>query len=208
MSYIYKITNTINNKQYVGKTEQSDPQKRWKEHLRDYKKIFKNKRPLYSAMIKYGPENFKFEILEETNEPNEREIFYITFLDTYSNGYNATLGGDGRSSITNQNEIVKYYLNNKPTIVELAKVFTIDNKTARKILKSHNIKHTPDKCFNSIPVIQKTTTGVVIAKFASSSEAARSLGNINYNGNINRCCLGKRKTANGFKWEFCGDERI
>lgn len=98
MATIYVITNLINSKQYVGKTTYSI-EKRWKEHCYDCKKTEINQhRPLYNAMQKYGIENFNISIIEE-NIPEEnidnREKFWISKLDTYYNGYNATLGGDG-----------------------------------------------------------------------------------------------------------------
>ena len=41
---------------------------------------------------KYGVENFSFEILEETDKPEQQEIYYISLYDSYKNGYNATIG--------------------------------------------------------------------------------------------------------------------
>ena len=92
MAYIYKITNDINDKVYVGKTEFSI-EKRFKEHCRDAFKERNEKRPLYSAIKKYGVEHFHIELVEETDNPNEREIYWIEVLEGYTKGYNATLGG-------------------------------------------------------------------------------------------------------------------
>ena len=64
MSYIYKITNQINGKLYIGKTNRTI-QERFKEHCRDYLKRGNEKRPLYSAMKKYGIRNFSIESIEE-----------------------------------------------------------------------------------------------------------------------------------------------
>lgn len=102
MATIYVITNLINLKQYVGKTSYS-LEKRWKEHQYDYKKSEINQhRPLYNAMLKYGIENFDIRPLE-INIPeekiDEREQFWISHLNTFYSGYNATLGGDGGSRI-------------------------------------------------------------------------------------------------------------
>lgn len=47
-------------------------------------------------MRKYGIENFHIELIEETTNPEEREKYWIEYLGTYKNGYNATLGGDGK----------------------------------------------------------------------------------------------------------------
>ena len=62
MPYIYKITNDINNKIYIGKTLHAI-EHRFKEHCKDSKKRQNEKRPLYSAMNKYGIEHFHISIL-------------------------------------------------------------------------------------------------------------------------------------------------
>ena len=61
MSFIYAITNKINNKQYVGKTTDTI-EYRWKRHLIDSRKRIYEKRPLYNAINKYGFENFTISI--------------------------------------------------------------------------------------------------------------------------------------------------
>lgn len=98
MAYIYQIQNDINGKIYVGKTEFSID-KRFQEHCRDSRKETKEKRPLYAAMRKYGIEHFHISLIEETSNPEEREKYWIEKLGTFKNGYNATVGGDGRSYI-------------------------------------------------------------------------------------------------------------
>ena len=64
--YIYKITNTINQKSYIGKTINSIAE-RWKEHKKDSKRSYCKDRPLYRAMNKYGIENFTIEQVEEVD---------------------------------------------------------------------------------------------------------------------------------------------
>lgn len=83
---IYKITNTINGKMYIGQSV--DITRRWRQHKNselDY--------PLYKAFKKYGIENFIFEILEECSITmlNERERYYIQLYDSCRCGYNQTL---------------------------------------------------------------------------------------------------------------------
>ena len=87
--YIYKITNIINEKIYVGKSK--NPKVRWMQHKSSSKK---RNTKLYYAMRKYGIENFIFEILEECDEYsiNDKEIYYISSMSPY---YNMTTGGDG-----------------------------------------------------------------------------------------------------------------
>ena len=47
-------------------------------------------------MRKYGIEHFHIELIEETDNPEEREVFWIENKRSFKNGYNATKGGDGR----------------------------------------------------------------------------------------------------------------
>ena len=112
MAFIYKITNLINGKMYVGKTTKTI-QQRFKEHCQDSKKERLSHRPLYSDMKEYGCENFSIELLEEDNSnPEQKEIYWIEKLNTkIPNGYNIALGGNGKKLITNQEkeEIVKLY---------------------------------------------------------------------------------------------------
>ena len=60
MPYIYKITNVLNGKMYIGKTS-STIEERWKEHRHDATRKSKEYRPLYSAIQKYGADNFIIE---------------------------------------------------------------------------------------------------------------------------------------------------
>ena len=95
---IYKITNQINNKCYIGQSINIED--RWQYHKApshwDPKVI------LYAAFLKYGIENFTFEIIEYTSGDkqtlNEREKYWIEYYQSYTNkGYNATKGGDNYS---------------------------------------------------------------------------------------------------------------
>jgi group I intron endonuclease len=93
---LYTITNLINNKKYVGYTTRTI-EKRWKQHFNAAYK-YNNDKHLYNAMRKYGVENFLFKEecrVSSLEELKELEIFIISELDTYKNGYNNTLGGDG-----------------------------------------------------------------------------------------------------------------
>lgn len=93
MGFIYKITNNLNQKSYIGKTERTI-EIRYKEHIRHSKIL---DLPLYRAFNKYGIENFTVSELEECDNQDldKREIYWINFYKTYSNGYNCTAGGEG-----------------------------------------------------------------------------------------------------------------
>lgn len=86
---IYKITNELNGKIYVGQTINFE--QRMGQHRR-------GKQCIDNAIKKYGRENFSVEVIEECSveQLNEREIFWIAKLNSkVPNGYNLTDGGDG-----------------------------------------------------------------------------------------------------------------
>ena len=93
MASVYTITNLINDHKYVGKTERK-PEERWKEHIY-LSKYDPEKMTISTAINKHGKENFKFEVIEECSpeKVNDREIFWISKLNTYNDGYNSTIGG-------------------------------------------------------------------------------------------------------------------
>ena len=109
MGYIYKITNLINGKEYIGKTSLTI-EERFKQHIKDSTRRDFEKRPLYDAMNKYGIENFIVEEIEQCNNDllNEREEYWIDYYGTFHNGYNATKGGDG-SFYIDYDEIINLF---------------------------------------------------------------------------------------------------
>lgn len=99
---VYKITNLINNKIYIGKT--CNFENRWYEHVRVAKTKEKTSYYLHKSINKYGAENFKIEIIENnlTEEQSlEREKFWIKILNSKDPniGMNLTDGGEGTSGL-------------------------------------------------------------------------------------------------------------
>lgn len=105
MKGIYKITNLLNQKSYIGKS--SNIEERWKYHQLRYNDIKEYDKPLYRAFRKYGLNNFSFEIIEELKEnyeekANERECYWIKYYNSFGeSGYNGTEGGDGGITVEN-----------------------------------------------------------------------------------------------------------
>ena len=136
---IYKITNKVNNKSYIGQTRYTI-EFRWRQHLHK-----KDNTYFHNALHKYGAENFTIDVLEEcdVNHLNEREMFYIAKYDTFNNGYNLTLGGDGNKRVlltdSQYDEIKELYLSGF-SAYKISELFNVDKSTIIKILKGLGVK--------------------------------------------------------------------
>jgi group I intron endonuclease len=102
---IYKITNTVNNKCYIGQTIKPG-KARWNRHLNDAANG--STFALHAVIRKYGLESFTFEVIAESLQPflDDLEIFFIKLYSTKINqhGYNMTDGGDGNKGGTRSEE--------------------------------------------------------------------------------------------------------
>ena len=225
MGYIYKITNDVNYKIYIGKTEYLKPEKRWRKHLRDYKKKRNEKHPLYYAMNKYGENHFHFEVIEKTDTPEktcEREQYWIYKLRTYvgfddCNGYNATLGGDGKPYLNlDEDEVIKYHIEEAYYIVGYtAKHFKVDSVTIKTILTKHNVTWLSSLGANCMMnyidyggVVQiDLKSKVILNLFESICEANRFMGKKKYDNTLYDVCNGKKSThqAYGYLWFYGKD---
>ena len=91
---VYKVTNRINGKVYIGQTVQTLEQ-RWKQHCCKSSGC----KALHLAIEKYGSENFTVEQIDvacDREELNQKEQYWIQHYNSLSpNGYNLTAGGDG-----------------------------------------------------------------------------------------------------------------
>lgn len=211
MSYIYKITNDVNNKAYIGKTENTI-EKRFKEHCRDAFRFTNESRPLYSAMRKYGIEHFSVELVEETDNPEEREKYWIEFFGTFKYGYNATLGGDGRKYVDYSLVIATY--KELKSIRDTAKRLNICVDTVSRILRQNDVyiyttKEVQNEKFGKVTNMY-TLEGEFLRSFSSTNEAARYMVENGLTGckrttikqHITEVCTGRRKTAAKFKWKY------
>ena len=200
MAYIYKIVNDINNKVYIGKTEET-LHKRFQEHIRDSRKSYRNDRPLYRAMNKYGIEHFHIELIEETDKPEEREIYWIEQERSFKYGYNATRGGDGRKYL-DYDLIIETYKQMNYNQLETAKALNINVDTVHKVVLANNLPIKKGHEHTSKVINQYDLESNYIQTFASISEAERSLGKLRARQHIAEVCDGKRKTAYGYIWRY------
>ena len=204
MAYIYKITNKLNGKIYVGKTLNTI-EKRWKEHCSDYLRERCEKRPLYDAMNKYGVESFEISLVEECNENilSEREKYWIEYYSSFKYGYNATIGGDGKPYLDYE-AILKLYSELK-SVNQVAKIMNCSIDSVSKILKNNN--YTTEQLIKNGQLIQakivakiNKETDEIIEIFNGTYEAGKSLNKSHQH--IQEVCQGKRKTAYGYKWKY------
>ena len=211
MAYIYQIINDINQKIYVGKTEFSI-EKRFKEHCKDAFRKRNEKRPLYLAMQKYGVEHFHIELIEETDIPEEREIYWIEKLGSFKNGYNATMGGDGKKYIDYDLVIATY--KEIGVIKDVAKKLNISPDSVSFILHQNN------EPINSCQDIQTKKYGKVVNMYSLKGEYLQTFPSVGaaarymVENNLTECkhttikqhitevCTGRRQTAAKYKWKF------
>lgn len=212
--FIYKITNKLNGKIYIGKTL-STIENRWKEHIKTAKEERCENRPLYRAMNKYGIENFIIEIIEQCNHEilSDREIYWINYYNSYGNGYNATLGGDGKV-LYDYEQILKKFEEGL-LVKEIAEYFNCCTETVTKVISNAGIdgnRNNINKVSKKVVMCDKKT-GEELKTFYSQTEAARWLMENNYTKakdsskisyNIGRTIKGEanRKSAYGFFWKY------
>jgi group I intron endonuclease len=140
MCGIYKITNSINNKVYIGQS--TNISRRWNAH---HNEPFNKLSPahdccFYRAIRKYGIENFTFEVLEECSpqELDEKERYYISLFDSYANGYNENFGGRDtfgghKLSIEQVLEIKEKLASQQFTLAQLSEEYQVHKDTIRNI---------------------------------------------------------------------------
>lgn len=210
MAYIYKITNNINDKVYIGKTLDTI-ENRWKKHKQDSKKRGEEKRPLYNAMNKYGSNNFQIELIEECDDnlASEREIYWIKYFNSYYYGYNATQGGEGKA-IYDRDKILEE-LKVNPSPIEISRKFGCSTDTVRKIAKQNNIKTINIGQFtNCKTVYQYDKDNNLLNIFTSTADASRWCCDnkktkspaSKARTHIGECARNIRKSAYGYIWRY------
>ena len=204
---IYKITNRVNGKCYIGKSV--DINKRWIRH-RCCAGSYASTTPdnhLYRAMKKYGIENFEFEVIEECDIKSlcERERCYIELYRSYDRefGYNMTLGGEG--TLKQNRELICELWNSGLTISEIARHISGSRNTVKDALKESRIDYksvamTRGIMRRSRPVEQHGIDGSLLKIWRSARQAEREL-HIDHSG-ISDCCNYIVKQAGGYVWRY------
>lgn len=201
MAYIYQITNDINEKIYIGKTE-SSIENRFKKHCNDAFRERNEKRPLYAAMRKYGIEHFHIKLIEETKDPEEREKYWIEKLGSFKYGYNATIGGDGKRYA--DYDLIYSLYNQGNNYKQIHEITHYDDHTIKVALDNHGV--TPqERDIRRIQTLYKPVamvdikTNKILKIYPSITEAEKENGNTHHIADV---CKGTRKSCKGYFWKY------
>ena len=221
--FIYKYVSP-SKKIYIGQTTKS-----LKERAGIDGNNYKNSHVFYDAILKYGYDNLKVEILGEflIEELNEKETYYINYYNSLiPNGYNIVdgptqhqLAAEARKHKINQYNLNGEYIKTYNSITEAAKennvFYQTISKCVRKIIPQCNgyiYRYKEEKDKPEPIKIQNThgrKTGQydfnnnLIAIYPSANQAALAIGkDSNAGRNIRAVCAGQRQSAYGFKWKY------
>lgn len=165
---------------------------------------------MYAAIRKYGIEHFHISLLEETDNPEQQEIYWIKKLNSFHNGYNATIGGDGKPSVDKSIVIASYDKCHNQT--QVAKECGISLQTVHKILVNEGIPIQSNEIIGKLNQGKKVgayQNDVLIESFQTLADGARWIQSTQNNNSklygisshIGDCVNGKRKTAYSYQWK-------
>lgn len=184
---IYKITNLINNKIYIGQS--TNIKKRWNDHkssaFNDNSKVYDY--PLYRAIRKYGLDNFSFEIIEECliEELNEKECSWINLTKSFYKdfGYNMSLGGG------NFNNPIKLTLD---LVDEIILKLKNTSESQQQIAEEYEVTQSTISLINTGAIWLKNNIDYPIRSYENITNYCIDCGEIILKGSI-RCtsCRGK-----------------
>lgn len=202
---IYKITNLINGKVYIGQSCQI--QKRWSIHKWNAKNN-ENQAHLYLAMRKYGIENFSFEVIEYCSRDslNDREIYWIQYYNSTNSkkGYNILYGGKCGGPRYDYNKIYLSWLDGK-TCKEIEQEFNCGDNVITSALRMYGISEQEVRSrsitYKRQIVLKDIKTNLSLKVFEGAKSAARffELPESKADNILNALCNGYR--FYGFKWE-------
>ena len=163
-------------------------------------------------MNKYGTDNFTVKLLEITDKPEEREVYWIAYYNSYHYGYNATRGGDGKKYIDYET-VLNTYLQYKNAVIA-AKMLNVSVDTVRVIAKQYGVllsNRDINRMTNGkhIVMIDKTIGEI---EFNTIADAAHYLVSMGFTSSavdgirkqIRNCANNKKKTAYGKQWQWKG----
>jgi group I intron endonuclease len=179
MTGIYSITNIINNKKYIGQS--INLERRLCRHIGELIKCSHSNTHLQASFLKYGIQNFEFEIITICDKSmlNELEIYYIDLFNSHNNkyGFNKTYGGDTpnhnletREKISEKQKGRKLTPEWRNNVIEALKGRPVSEDTRKKI-GDKNRKFSEDELKNIVDLyINQGYSQKEIAKITNSGK--------------------------------------
>jgi len=208
---IYKVTNTLNGKIYIGATSKSIEERK-KDHLQ--KALNGVGSNFQKAIAKYNPDKFiweKIDTAQDLNELAEKEKFYIQLYKSNDTGYNSDAGGGFKKSVFQYNcngDIVASYLSlkdvetqlhiDKRRISEACTHSTLCNGSFWSYKTNDTFKNPIDS--KKRKVFQYDMNGNLLNFYESVSVASKRTGLSKTC--ISRCCRTERNDSGGFIWRY------
>lgn len=217
---IYKYTNPLNNKSYIGQTVNENRRRYEHSHTTPNRKG-----KFGSAIKKYGIKHFTYEVLYKIPSNNIDRLYVMLSIleskeieryDTINNGYNILNGGRGSYTKCENvskglrghtlSEVTKSKISEAhkgKVISEYTKQLLSNKLKGRKHSEEHNRKvreanfNNPKKCK---PIYKCNRNGDIICSYNSLKEASADTGILL--GGISKVLIGNRPTAGGYIWKY------
>lgn len=197
---IYKITNMINGKVYIGQS--INIKARWKDHVNTLNRKDSHSVLLQRAWNKYGEESFSFEILELCTEDmlDEVEIKYIDLYDAHNNGYNIEPGGNKNKHLSEETkqkigDANRGRRHTKESKIKMSKSRTGENngmygrthsiESRRKMSEAKKGKPGHQSSAKQKDAARRSNTGKVVSEETRQKISQANKGNIPVNKNLN-----------------------
>lgn len=205
---IYKITNQVNGKVYIGQSV--NIKRRWIEHKSNAN--IGKKSALYDDIRKFGFEKFTLDIIEECEkeELNEREIYWIAFYSSNNPevGYNKNKGGNGEIY-----DYEKIYLKWKEgkTCKEIEKELQCNSETITRALRYYGIteKENKSRIMNKNAFVALSEDGKPLKVFYGMKAISLYFtGKEGYADDLTYRKIPKHHSLFGFYWDYLTDDNI
>lgn len=206
--FIYKITNNVNGKVYIGQTSRSSIKAYWNSHISRLSRNIHHNKELMKDWELHGQSKFSFEVIESYKtgasvDLSDREIFWVSqYQSNHPNrGYNVTIGGKGMRgwvpSKETREKLSKSHVGKKGLLGKDNPMFGKTGEQNPFFGKKHSEEFLETKRRKIKGVNLSTMTEVI---FKSIAEAAAYVnGQI---GHVCSVCKGDRRTHKGWLFSY------
>ena len=211
--FIYKATSATTGKVYIGQTSQTlqDRTSQHNSHAFGHQYNYH----FHNAIRKYGAEDFTYEVIEDGIKSveilNERERYWISYYNSYYDGYNSTMGGDG--TVRRDDELIVKLFKDGYTTQEICEITGYNRQT---IYRSYGVnglteengtrknEQIRERCSRAVE--QYSLDGEYIKTWRSATECGKELGNQSL---ISAVCRREESilSAYGFLFKYEDDSR-